>query len=267
MKLGIYDSGLGGMTVKREIDRVLPGLNTVYFADEQFLPLGEKTDAQIKTRLEQVCEYLFEQQDCALVLLACNTASVVGIRHLQQSWLKKKVYAQPRNILGISVPLVEYALMCLGSDQNLMICATTATIRSNHYQKAFEICGVRTSALALPELATAIEDGNAKEIERCLTQVAEKAAADDSKVIVLACTHYPIVLLQWKRFSPNLVIVDPSMAIANKLKTYLEKHMQYSISPGETIYITTGSERDFEQKVQSLFGRLIYTKQVTVAGA
>src|SRR4030043_492942 len=102
--LGVYDTGLGGLVILKEIIKIFPDISIKYLADTKVLPLGIKPKLKIQKRMEEVIDYFFENE-CSLVILACNTASVTSIRKIQQEYIKEKYPG--KNVLGISIPLLE----------------------------------------------------------------------------------------------------------------------------------------------------------------
>jgi len=137
-KIGFYDSGVGGLTILSEFYKVLPNKSYIYFADQAYCPLGDKTPQQIFARTIYGLEYLFSQ-GCDLVVLACNTATAYSIRKIQQKWLPKNY--PNKKVLGIIRPVGEYFFNQI-TQQNpnqqkwtVGLLATNATIKSNFYQE------------------------------------------------------------------------------------------------------------------------------------
>jgi len=101
--LGLYDSGIGGKTILKEMRKLFPNIEIHYLADTKHFPLGDKAPGEIKEAVKKGVSFLFDK-GCVLVILACNTASVNTIRYLQQSWIKKNYLG--KKVLGVSIPLL-----------------------------------------------------------------------------------------------------------------------------------------------------------------
>ena len=112
--IGFYDSGIGGLTILKEVLKINPEISFAYLADFEILPLGSKSIDFIQNRIKKVCSYLFSN-GCDLVVLACNTASVNSIRHVQQVWLKENF--KEKQVLSITKPLYELTNVSL-NDRN-----------------------------------------------------------------------------------------------------------------------------------------------------
>jgi len=129
--IGVFDSGLGGLTVLKEFLRVLPDYNYIYLGDNARAPYGNKSDEVIYEYTKQAVDFLFKQ-GCGLIILACNTVSVKALRRIQQEYLPK--FYPDKRVLGVVVPAVETAVE-LSHCHKLGVIGTTITINSGVYQK------------------------------------------------------------------------------------------------------------------------------------
>jgi glutamate racemase len=292
--LGIYDSGLGGITVLNEISNLIPDINFQYLADTEILPLGEKTPEFVNERLQTACTFLFNK-GCNLVILACNTASVITIRNLQQNWLPKNF--PNKQILSITKPFTELLadeFEFLKLKKGLLL-ATKGTINSDFYQTEFNSLGFtnlnfkeaknlaveieiyilekakkfQVSDKINPEKAILVANKKSGKEEKLdfnqkkYQQTIQELKKENSKIdyLVLACTHYPIVKKDFEEIFGLKLIYDPSREVAKKLQIYLQKHPNYcnqNWRTKNTFWITKNPE-DFQTKVALLSTNLAFS--------
>jgi glutamate racemase len=229
--IGFYDSGIGGQTILKEVKKRLPFLDTLYFGDVKNCPLGEKTDQHIYEIVKNGVQLLFEQ-GCNLVILACNTATAIAIRRLQNEWLP--ISYPDRKILGVIRPVSEELKeLQIAKSDNICIMATPATINSGFYIDELNEYGFRNvSQIAVPGLALAIEQSNETEIKEVLKKVLKEnqEIVPQIDVLVLACTHYPIALQQIASKiienggKKSLQIISQDYLVAVKLQEYLNRY-------------------------------------------
>jgi glutamate racemase len=251
-----YDSGIGGLTIAKEYQKLNPKENFRYYADFNILPMGDKTRVKILDQIKGISSAVFKIGN--LLVLGCNTASVNTIRELQHNWLP--VFFPQKQILSISKPITELLEQQYSSlkNQKLVILATQATIDSGFYQKEFEQIGfTNTLAVACPGLSDLIENCIFKDwidlpferrshfldynsIKELITKI-ENAKIENPKIesylknlnlpsyslILLACTHYPIIKGNIKALYPSCTIIDPSNFIAMRLIKYEKNHPEY----------------------------------------
>lgn len=249
--LGLYDSGIGGLTILKEIKKLNPNLDLVYLADNANLPLGEKTLDEIQKIVLQGVEKLFELR-CDLVILACNTATVNTIRYLQQVWLPESKWAKTHQVLGIGQPLLEileYQKIQLASKRGLIM-ATLATYKSGFYQSEVKQRGyANLPVLPCLGLANSIEGFNELEIHNNLKSLftQSKLKLDGVEFVVLACTHYIWAKDQIKSiFNKQIEIIDSSHEIALKLQQYLLKHPEFNSKYSTLNFYSTKSDLDYK---------------------
>lgn len=261
--LGLYDSGIGGLTILNQIQKQLPSIEISYLADTKHCPLGEKTAQEILEITTQGVKFLFEK-GCNLVILACNTATVIAIKELQNNWLPK--YYPDKKILGIVRPIPELLIeRNFKHHQNVMLLATLATVRSEFYTKELADFNFNNvSEIACPGLASAIESQNPNLIKQAVSDIFENNPINfqDFDVILLACTHYPLATETIKEvFIENggkteIQIFDQTKLIAQKLIEYLKNHPEIDLQKGGTTIYHSGNEQNFDRKVSSVFPEL-----------
>jgi len=222
MKIGFFDSGLGGLTILKSVATVLPQYDYAYYGDTKNLPYGDKSEAEIFQFSKTAIEQLFEN-DCALVVVACNTASAETLRVLQDTWLPKN-YPE-RKILGVIVPTVEEVIE--SDAKNVLLIATKRTVESNKYQvelrNRFKSV-VKLEQIATPELVPLIE---LNELEAATTAAVSRieGAAGESEVVILGCTHYTQIKEQLRaHFGDSKIILSQDEIIPKKISEYLSNH-------------------------------------------
>lgn len=223
--LGIFDSGLGGLTVLRSINERLPELSTTYFGDNAHAPYGTKNFQEIFEYTLAGVRFLFSQ-GCPLVILACNTASAQALRKIQQEILP--VEFSDRRILGVIRPTVEYFLE--NTDvKKIGVFATPATVRSEAYVHEFEKLAplarrqVTLCQKACSGLVEAVENGTSQSAET--EELVKKYCQDfDGDAALLGCTHYPFLQPWFEKYLPNALVLSQGEVVADKLVDYLKKH-------------------------------------------
>ncbi len=276
--IGVFDSGSGGLTVLQALQTALPAHDFLYFGDHKRAPYGEKTGPEVYEMTRQAVQFLFDQ-GCNLVILACNTASAIALRKLQQEWLPS--YAPDKRILGVLVPMVEtitdrpWIKWEQHPQQYLQgtvgIFATEATVRSKTF--LVEI-GKRAPQLdviqqACPGLVPALEakmDTATTDalVEGYVSQLVE----ENNKVpnwIMLGCTHYPLLKDAFAKASAKIIgnimgqgvpiLCQPSIC-ADSLKDYLKRHPELingtQKQQGKTTYFTSGNP-EYVKKTTAIF--------------
>ena len=225
MKIGFFDSGLGGLLVLKAVAKELSQYDYEYYGDTKHLPYGDRTEEEIYELTKIGVEHLFTK-DCSLVVIACNTASAETLRRLQEEFLPLEY--PDRKILGVIVPVIEDVIE---SDcKRVLMFATQRTVSSGKYHlelgKRNEF-DVKIEAIATPELVPLLEDGNiagAYAITEALIddRLLQGVAVDG---IILGCTHYTLLASKIrKRFGNGVTVFSQTESIPMKLRTYLESH-------------------------------------------
>jgi glutamate racemase len=246
--VGFYDSGVGGLTILQEVLKLQPNFSYIYYADTEAMPLGDKSVEFIRNKVKEACIQLFAQ-GCDVVVLACNTASVVTIRHIQQVWLKENY--PKKQVLSITKPLLELSENELELYKNRpgILLSTNATHDAGFYQYELILNGfVNCKSLPMPGLADAIEKSENALISNIIEQKIKSQKLDPQKIeyIILACTHYKWALDEIQNIFPKAKIVEPSQIVASKLLDYLSRHPEFSTNKKlESKFIVTGEEDNF----------------------
>lgn len=255
-KIGIFDSGLGGLYVARAIQQALPQYDYAYLGDTLNVPYGGRSFEAIYRLSEAAMRYLFEEHNCDLVIIACNTASVMALRKLQQEFLPNKY--PDRRILGVIVPTLESATE-LGATQIGLI-ATEYTIRSKIYDE--EISKITPAATIYsqptPLLVPLIENHGEKYMDMVLGDYLEPLIKKGLDSLILGCTHYIAIKERVRDLTRHRVrVLSQDEIIPPKLKDYLTRHpeMEQRLSKDGTFEIyATDVNPSFLKNIEKLMG-------------
>lgn len=219
MKIGVFDSGLGGHFTLKKCEELLPQHEFIGFFDQANAPYGDRSQQEILDLTETGVNELFAQ-DCDLVLIACNTACTQALRRLQEKYAHHK-------ILGCLVPAAETAVDT--TSKHIGLIGTQRTIDSKKYDREiFKINPrARLHSLATPKLVPFIENNLALSTEALASlkeSIERLIKAEKIETLILGCTHYSVFYDHLKINYPELNIVDSAAAQAEKLVDYLERH-------------------------------------------
>lgn len=266
--IGFFDSGVGGLTVLREVIRRLPGESTVYLGDNARAPYGPRSDDEVK-RFSAECLDQLAARDVKAIVVACNTSSAVALPDLRLRY--------PVPILGVVRPGASAAALATRSGRVAVI-ATPATVRSHAYFQHIkdENPFIEVTELATPELVPLVEAGQLEGphveevLRRSLAPLAD-AAEEGLDTLLLGCTHYPLLAsLIGEVMGPNVAIIDSASATASALAHLLDiqaLHAPAGTMP-EHVQLTTGDLATFRSIAGRLFGDLFPAAEpVAVAGA
>lgn len=230
--IGVFDSGLGGLTVFKRLLQELPDYNYIYLGDNARLPYGEKSPETIYRYAREAMDFLFAQ-GCNLIIIACNTASAQALHRLQQEYLP--AHYPERRILGVVRPLAEF----VSRDRKIKavgVIGTKATIRSGAYAAEIHKLSprLRIEQQSAPLLVPLIEEGWAKkpETKMILKKYLRPLKNKQIDALILGCTHYPFLYGAIKKFMGRRISVpDPGQIIARSLAAYLSRHNELGLQP------------------------------------
>lgn len=266
--IGVFDSGYGGLTVLKELVNHLPQYDYLYLGDNARAPYGTRSFETVYQYTLQSVKWFFSQ-GCTLVILACNTASAKALRTIQQNDLDK--IAHGKRVLGVIRPTAEI-IGNFTQKGHIGILGTPGTVQSESYlieiNKFFP--GVKVFQQPCPLWVPLIEtnefqsDGAdyfiKKELNNLLIQ------SDKIDTILLACTHYPLLVNKIKQFVPSeIIIISQGSIVANSLKDYLNRHpeIEEQCSKSSQIdFFTTDSAEEFNLHSTKFFGKPIKSRHI-----
>ena len=272
--IGVFDSGFGGLTVHRALIEALPGRDFVYLGDNRNAPYGVRPPIDVLNLTCAALERLFAE-GCTLAVVACNTASTVALRWIQQQWLpvRRRDDGIARNVIGIVVPTIE-AATGIGWDPDgapvqqtkqsstIAVFATRRTVETDCYP--IEIRKRRPDITivqqACPELAGSIERGLPRHdlhalVDRYVDELLTKLGSAP-ECVILGCTHYPLVAdLFAVALPPGVRMIDQPDATARALKAYLDRHPEYDGSrDGRRKFLSTGFSTEALPLIEKFWG-------------
>ena len=288
MKIGVFDSGYGGLTILSEIRKTLPQYDYLYLGDNARAPYGTHSFEVIYRYTLQAVRYLLEQ-DCTLVILACNTASAKALRTIQQKDLPlingERANGRKANVLGVIRPTVE-AVPAITRNGHVGILATPATVSSESYVLELEkIQEYRPASpdriqntdrftivqQACPLWVPLIEAGEQDKpgADYFVDLYLKSILAQDPQIdtLVLGCTHYPLLkekIDNWLTGTGVRTIAQGEL-VAESLKDYLQRHPEYreQLSEGGTCtYLTTENADRFAQSASIFLSSPICAKHI-----
>ena len=271
--IGLFDSGHGGLTIFHALVRRFPGQQFIYLGDHANAPYGNRPAEEIVALTRAGVERLYGE-GCRLVVLACNTASVIACRALQQNWLPGAGYAG-HNILGVVAPMVEAATQtpwAVTSPQypqkyyteTVAIFSTSRTVSSGVYAEEIRKRCPKVSVFEQPcaDLAGAIEQGRAKSeldamVARYAGELMERTKGAPPERAILGCTHFPLVEeLFVQHLPPSTRLLSQPQVVADSLEDYLTRHPHYGEAreghPAPRL-LTTGDPGSVAQSLEAFW--------------
>lgn len=248
MAVGVFDSGIGGLTVLDALQKRLPEVPFVYFGDNAHAPYGVRTADDIFNLTTAATERLWAE-GCDLVILACNTASAAALKRMQETWLPAG-----KRVLGVFVPLIEALTERQWGDnspprevavKHVALFATPATVASRAFQRelAFRAIGVDVEAQPCGGVVDAIEQGDEILAEALVRSHVEalKRRMPHPQAAVLGCTHYPLMEKTFaEALGPGVKVYSQANLVAESLADYLRRRPEMLGQGQQTKFITTG---------------------------
>jgi len=266
--IGVFDSGYGGLTILRQIRKLMPQYDYLYLGDNARAPYGTRSFDIVYEFTLQAVRHLFAQ-GCHLVILACNTASAKALRSIQQ---KDLPHIDPRRrVLGVIRPTVE-VVGSISKSRHVGIMATPGTIRSRTYEleiaKLFP--DMQVTGEACPMWVPLVENdeydspGADYFVRQRIDSLLRRDPLIDS--VILGCTHYPLLLGKIRQYMPQGIhIIEQGCYVADSLQDYLQRHpeMQERITMGRTVrYLTTEQAETFQSKAAVFMGQTLTAERV-----
>ena len=253
--IGIFDSGIGGLTVANAIRKVLPGETIIYFGDTAHLPYGDKSPDSIRNYSIRIADFLLERK-CKLIVIACNTASSVAYDAVRKHVGKRAVVI---NVIDPVVQVVaERFKRC-----SIGVIGTKGTIKSDVYAKKLRSLNkaLSTTSLATPLLAPMIEEGffNNKISRTIINSYLSRPKIKKISALILACTHYPLIRPEIEEYyNKKVAIVDSAEIVADYVRSKLRNsHLQNPGMQGHNHFFVSDYTRSFEKSTRIFFrGRI-----------
>ena len=251
--IGIFDSGIGGLTVAKAILERLPSENIIYFGDTAHLPYGDKSAKSIQSYCNAISHFLIGK-GCKMIVVACNTASAVGFN------VVKKVCGEDAIPINVIDPVVSIVKEQSFSGK-LGIIGTKRTINTRAYTKRLRqsMPELMTAEMATPLLAPMIEEGffNNKISQTIINSYLSRKSLADIDALILACTHYPLIQKEISNFYKNeILIIDSALAVANEVAATLKTKSLVNLSlekPSHEFFVSDYTE-SFETTARIFFG-------------
>jgi len=249
--IGIFDSGIGGLTVAHALVKYLPKEDFIYFGDTAHLPYGDKSTAAIQAYSIKIAHMLL-QQNCKLILIACNSASAAAYE------LVKEYVGSKATVMNVIDPVV-HLLKNHYQRKHIGLIGTRQTVNSHIYKKKIDHAdhGLTLTSHATNLLASAIEEfGDNDVLDSMLKVYLAHPDLQNIDALVLACTHYPIIKNRIvKCYSKPVEIIDSADAVAQAVRTHLEKHDMLNSQGGTTkhFYLSDYTET-FAANAKLFFG-------------
>lgn len=249
--IGILDSGSGGLTVMRAIREELPSADIVYYGDIKHAPYGPRSRRELSLLTIAAIKHL-RAEKADRIVSACNSVAASLVVSLFDA-----VEINQEQLIEMVGPTVSYFK---GIDTRVALCATAATIESGMYENAFHMIGHEPISIVIPELAGAIEFGASENEMRVMIQTALSPHLGSFDVLILACTHYPLVAQLFSAvLGPTVTVFDPAYAVAQRAKKLF---WPQEVGFGTTKFILTQTSAHFEGYVRELFPGLTYSLEV-----
>lgn len=265
--IGVFDSGYGGLTVLKELVNKLPQYDFLYLGDNARAPYGTRSFEVVYQYTLQSVKWFFKQ-GCPLVVLACNTASAKALRTIQQKDLPK--LDPGKRVLGVIRPTAE-VVGNFTKTGTIGVLGTNGTVQSDSYpieiKKYFP--DIKVFQQACPLWVPLVEsneydtEGADYFIKKDITNLLDQC--EDIDTILLACTHYPLLLKKIQKFAPGKKIISQGEIIADSLMDYLERHPEIEEKCGKTGQVdlfTTDTTADFDRHSSEFFGKKLKSRQI-----
>ena len=253
--IGIFDSGVGGLTVAKAITEILPNERIIYFGDTAHLPYGDKSKESVRTYSNRITQFLLDN-DCKAVVIACNTASAHAFSDLQKNF-------SDTPIINVIDPTVNYCANKFDTGK-IGIIATKGTITSRIYPRKILKANdkLEVTQAAAPLLVPMIEEGyfNNNISQTIINSYLSTKNFKDIKALILGCTHYPLIKSEVIRyFEDRVEVVDSASVVAEYTKSLLDaKGLSAKEKNGVNQFIISDFTESFEETSKLFFGEKIH---------
>ena len=243
--IGIFDSGVGGLSVLREALKFLPEENYIYYGDTKNIPYGDKTVEELKIFTKNILDY-FKTKNVKAVLCACNTSSANTL-HILREYYDFKIF-------GLIEPTSDYVNSL--QETRIGLIATQATVKSEAYKKAIEKSGKKLFSVACPKLVRLIESGKLldEETKQILASYLGELEKENIEKLILGCTHYPFLVPLMKTMGyKDDFFVNPAICLIQDAYNYLKKNNLLNIKRTKDIEFFISADKEDFMKKSKLF--------------
>jgi len=259
--IGVFDSGVGGLSVFLELKKILPNENFVFLADQQYVPYGEKSKKELIKRGIKIADYLIKYHNIKMLVVACNTSTCNSIDDL------RKKYSFP--IVG-TVPAIKPAAQKTKT-RTVAIISTPSTSKSRVLRNLIrDNCqNLNVLNIGCKNLENVVEEGelNGPRVNKLLSKYLEKVRNSDADCLVLGCTHYPFLKKSIRKIvGSRIALIDSGKALAKRTQSLLRNHFIENSRKknGETFYFTTGNSEKFSKVASRLLKYQVKAKKVKI---
>lgn len=272
--IGVFDSGYGGLTILKEIVNTLPQYDYLYLGDNARAPYGNRSFETVYQYTKECVEWFFSK-GCNLVILACNTASAKALRTIQQKYLPT-LDNKNKRVLGVIRPTTE-VIGNYTQNHHIGILATNGTIQSNSYpiEIAKFFPNITVHQQACPMWVPLIENNehNNKGADYFVKEYINALDKQNPNIdtILLACTHYPLLINKIKEYTPvGTKIISQGEIVVNSLANYLQRHAEIEMlcSKNNSVeFYTTDSVEDFDKHASIFYGSTVESKHCNLVSS
>ncbi len=267
-KIGVFDSGFGGLDILRGIVKENKEYDYIYLGDTARSPYGTRSQEIIYKFTVEAINFFFKN-NCDLVIIACNTASAEALRTIQEKYLPK--YYPNKKVLGVVVPATEEAVLKT-RNKRIGVIATSSTVRSEKFIREIKKSdpSIKVFQQACPLLVPIVEEGvkNQEAINLILKDYINPLIKNKIDTLILGCTHYGLLKNKIKKIvGKDVTIISESSVVSKRLKIYLQKHKEIEQKlkkTGTVIFYSTDLTDKFKKLGSIFFGKKIDVKKITI---
>ncbi|MDE2021553.1 MAG: glutamate racemase [Patescibacteria group bacterium] len=267
LRIGIFDSGFGGLHVLRSIVNTLPHYEYVYLGDTARAPYGDRSQETIYTYTKQAVNFLFRNK-CGIVIIACNTASSEALRKIQGRY---SLMRGSKKVLGVLIPAAEEAVQRTRS-RKVGVIATRSTVASNKFARELTKLdpSIQVFQKACPLLVPLVEAGeqDSRETETILKKYLDPLLRKKIDTLILGCTHYGILEKKIRTIiGPHIAIISEARVVPKKLAKYFARHGEIEETLGKrsgVLFYSTDRTDNFKTLGSKLFGRKIRVERAVL---
>lgn len=261
--IGIFDSGIGGLTVASAIKEILPNEQIIYFGDTAHLPYGDKSQDAIKRYSRRIAHFLLAK-GCKMIVIACNTASAAAFKDVA------KLCGPDAHVVNVVDPVVDFVAENHPNDR-VGIIGTKGTIGSRIYPRKLKQknLGIEAVSAATPLLAPMIEEGffNNYISQTIIANYLDRPALKDIRALILGCTHYPLIKKEVeKHYQGTVDIVDSASVVARSVQVLLtsEGLLHESKPLGPDQFYVSDFTTAFEKSTHYFFGQGVHLEEENI---